>query len=464
MITFRTIVRFGARATLWSLMAFLALVSVWFCINRLLDAPPSAQQLALSVPPEGATQERRNIAVGILGLTAPMGSDFIEYGAEIKHLYDDSRRHQSQIETMMRGPKALRPTIDGFDINCWLEPDWPVFKGCLPFERAAAVIADNEQLLNRYRKLYDLEHYSAQDVYYNDAYLTVTRLVIADIQVDLRSGRPEAAYQKWKRQLRFVRANLRGPDTWVGKAISLVAVGMTLPVLDDLLLADPQIARTHAAELADLLRSEDIAASNPHGLVRAEFHLLQKTFEHPPFRHPEYGTDKLHWLVYHLGQKNRVLNRYAAFAVEYEAAMRLPWSAMQAEFLRLRERYSDVDGVDMLLDPFGTIFAVYYIESELKAAQFIRQMLVVDERLRLGTLLARLINENVPDANIPRFLASDRSLLDPFTGLPASWDPKDRKIYFLDPSEKCSIQSWFRVRDSRGSHERLPSIINTNAC
>jgi len=453
-----------AKTLAWFSGVLFLLIGLWFVANRLLDEPLSPQAAALLASADDSIPDTRNVAVGILGLSAPGNSDFIAHGTQIKALYA-SNAPRGQIQEMMRGPKSLRPTVDGEQVNCWVDPDWTSFKGCLPFEKAPAVLEENKELLARYKALYGLGQYAASDIYYNDAFLLLVRLAIAEMHVDLRNGKHEAAYRKWRQQLHFVRGNLRGTDTWVGKASGLVAIGLTLPFLDNLLVADPHIVKSHATELFELVRPEGIAAFAPDGIARAEFRLLAKALEHPPVPHPEYGTDRLHWLAYHLAQKNRILNRLAAFSSDYAVSLHLPWDNMEKDMTRLREKYASLSNRDFLLDPFGSLFLAEYVESQLRARQLVKQMHFVDRRLRLATLLVRLINENVRDANIPRFLASaDPKFFDPLTGNPAQWDPKDRKIYFTDSEDKCIVDTWFRVRETGRVRKPSSSVVNMNAC
>jgi hypothetical protein len=92
-------------------------------------------------------------------------------------------------------------------------------------------------------------------------------------------------------------------------------------------------------------------------------------------------------------------------------------------------------------------------------------MHVTDGRLRLATLAVRIITEGITDAEIPRFLASaGPNLQDPFTGAPMRWDPKDRKIYFPDPSDKCIVGAFFRLPALDKPKSELSATINTRAC
>lgn len=464
MLQSTVIVRTIPRAVAWLLLMLVAVIVVWFAANRLLDASPSPLQKALLVSTDHHVEDSQNIAVGMLGLTAPKGSDFIQYGVQIKALHA-ANAPMARIQELVRKSGALRPTVDGRQVTCWLDPDWTVFQDCLPFEKAPAVLAENKELLDRYRTLYTLGHYAAADIYYDDAFLTLVRLVIAQIHLDLRNGKYETAYRKWQKQLRFARGNLRGTDTWVGKAIGLVAIGMTLYPLDSLLVASPNLARVHAAELYELLLPEGIAAYDPEGIVHAEFRFLGKALDRAPISLPEYGMDRSHWLAFHLGQRNRILNRYAAFAPEYAASLWLPWAEIEKESARLRERYVYPGAWEFALDPFGSLFLAEYIEGQLRGREMRRQMHVIDGKLRLAILLVQLINENIRDGDVSRFLANaSPEFFDPFTATPAHWDSKDRKIYFLDPRDKCMVESWFRVRDLNRRWRPSSSVVEMTAC
>lgn len=445
----------------WLSVTLATLVVAWFALNRLSDAPISPEHRALARSAD-AIPDSSNVAVGILGLTAPKGLDFVAYGTEIKALYETDAPHE-QIRQRIRGPNTLQPTVDGTQAICWLDPAWTTFKDCLPFDKAPAVLQDNKELLERYKTLYELGQYEATDIYYNEAFLVLVRLVVAEMHLDLQRGDHEGAYQKWYRQTRFAKDNLRATDTWVGKAIGLVAIGMTIPLLDSLLMANPGTAKVHRAQLEEILRPDGIAAFNPDGIARAEFRMLRKAMNRPPAEVQGYAVDKLDWLAFYLGQKNRVLNRYAAFAPEYASALRGPWSEVEKTSAQLRDRYIFSSDLELVLDPFGSVLSARFIDGQLRASQMVKQMHFVDERFRLATLVVRILSERIPDAGIPALLASDPRFFDPFSSTPARWDPKDRKVYFVDPTDKCTVATWFRVRDTKRPPKKS-SVVDTSAC
>ena len=445
----------------WLAGVVVGLALLWFVANRLSDPAPSPAHQALAAS-RSSLPDSSNAALGILGLTAPTGSNFMQYGAQIKTLVS-ANAPQAQIQAMIDGPDTLRPTVTGQQTLCWLDPAWTTFKDCLPFDRAPEVLRENKELIERYRSLYDLEGFEATDILYNDAGTVVVRLVVAEMHLDMQRGDFEGAYRKWYRQLRFARRNLRSTDTWVGKAVGLVTIGMTIPVLDSLLYASPEIAKKHRAQLEEVLRPDGTASFDPDGIVRAEFHLLRRSLNAPPVEIPGYGVDRLHWLAFHFGQKNRMLNTYAAFAPDYAASLRLPWAEMERTSGHLLEKQRDPDTSALVLDPIGSMLSIDHIQGQLKAREMIRQMHFLDGKLRLATLLVRLASEEVPQPEIPKILAVDPALFDPFSSAPARWDSKDGKIYFVDPRDKCTVATWFRVRNLKRPPSKS-SVVDTNAC
>jgi hypothetical protein len=330
-------------------------------------------------------------------------------------------------------------------------------KGCLPFDQAPAALAENREILDRYKQLHLMKTYSGLGWSYNQAYLSVAKLAVVEIHVDLRKKDVATAYQKWRNQVFFVRNTLRGPDTWVGKAVGLVAIGISLPALEAILLADPKLAKQHASELKTLLKPDGIKAFNPEGIVRAEYVVLRNAFESEPQQVGDWPVDRLHWLAYRFGQHERIFNRYYFFARDYAAMLSLPWPQFEKEVQRLRQTFDYPSAWDISIDPFGSLFVADYVEGQLKTREMIRQMHIIDGRLRLSTLLVRIIDENIADTSITQFLESvGPEFSDPFTGKPMRWDPKQRVIYFPDPEYPCAMYASLRVPPPVGRSAAAP--------
>lgn len=244
----------------------------------------------------------------------------------------------------------------------------------------------------------------------------------------------------------FVGRNLRGTDTWAGKAVGMVSFGLTFELLQNLLQADPGIARRHRAHLLALLQPGGIEAFNPDGIVRAEYAVFRKALIEPPGQSEFRWFDRLHRLAIHLGQHDRIHNRYHAFAQDYAAMLRLPWTDVKAQSARLAEKHIVASSYDVLIDPFGTMFVAIQLDGYLKTPVMVRQIHVIDGKLRLATLLVRILGEGVADRDIPAFLAlAGPAFRDPFSGQPAQWDAKERRIQFPDQEYPGLMYASLRV-------------------
>ena len=452
------IIRGAAKLALWAFAALIAFVALWFAGNRWLDESPDPHRHAFLVSAADQLPDSSNIAVGILGLTAPANQDFVQYGAKVKSLYK-ANAPWADLQRMLDGPNTLKTSAELQPINCWLDPDGPPMKGCPSFEQAPAFLAEHRELLERFKQLRQMKAYSSVGIGSNRAYLFATKLAVIEIQIDLRNGHVALAYRKWRDEVSFVRNTLRGPDTWVGKAVGLVAIGLSLPVLDSILLADPNLARQHASELKTLLKPEGMTGFNPEGIVRTEYLFLRAALESEPQQVGDWPVDRLHWLAYHLCQKERIYNRYYRFAREYAAVLGLPWPEYVKNVPHLRQTFDDPSNWEVAIDPFGTLFIADYVRSQLKARELVRQMHYIDGRLMLSTALVQIVAGNISDSAIPHFLESAAGeIFDPFTGKPIRWNPKERALYFPDPEYPCAMYALARVPPPAGLNAPAPRV------
>ena len=191
------IIRGAAKLALWAFAALIAFVALWFAGNRWLDESPDPHRHAFLVSAADQLPDSSNIAVGILGLTAPANQDFVQYGAKVKSLYK-ANAPWADLQRMLDGPNTLKTSAELQPINCWLDPDGPPMKGCPSFEQAPAFLAEHRELLERFKQLRQMKAYSSVGIGSNRAYLFATKLAVIEIQIDLRNGHVALAYRKWR--------------------------------------------------------------------------------------------------------------------------------------------------------------------------------------------------------------------------------------------------------------------------
>lgn len=110
------------RITVRILAGIVALALIWFAANRSFDEKPDPQRVAFISSREEPLADDQNIAVGILGLGAPRGTDFLKFGARMKELYD-RRAPGAEIQRELHGPNELRLSVTHDEINCWVDPE-----------------------------------------------------------------------------------------------------------------------------------------------------------------------------------------------------------------------------------------------------------------------------------------------------------------------------------------------------
>ncbi|HKB61402.1 MAG TPA: hypothetical protein VKD03_00895 [Burkholderiales bacterium] len=444
------------RIVLWTLAGFVVIVVIWFAANRLFDEKPDPQRAAFVFPPEEPLPDDKNIAVGILGLGAPRGTDFLEFGAHVKGLYD-RRVPSAEIQRELHGTNELRLSATHDEIRCWIDPENYKQKDCLPFDKAPDALKQNRELLERYKRIQKLPA-NANTRFFQSILLDLTNLSVAEMRLDMHAGNYEAAYAKWSDQFRFVRTYLRGRDTWVGKMIGLVIAGSSLPVLEDLLVKKPQLARAYADELLEVLRPGGIEAFNLSSSMRADY-LEIDAFLRGSFPESDPFLDTIDRLAQKLVQKERFGNRYARYSQDYIRALHRPWPESVEELQRLRGEYVESFGWKDLVDPFGWILFARHVRWQLKSTSTLHQMNIVDGRLRLATLVVQMLNSGVRDRDISAFLErADSRLKDPFTGKPMIWDSEHGRIYFVSADYKCLI-NYIRVPVLDPRSGRLPPKV-----
>jgi len=185
----------------WALTALLSLVALWFAANRLLDESPVPDREQFLVFASDQLPDERNIAIGILGLTAPSGQDFVQHGAKVKSLVR-ANAPRSEVQEMVWGPKTLQPTKESEEFwRCWQFPSRLEIKDCIPFEQASAILMQNSELLAQYKAFHRLGAYSGYASTRNHAYLTVVDLAVAELHLDLKRNQHDGAYRKWRDQV-----------------------------------------------------------------------------------------------------------------------------------------------------------------------------------------------------------------------------------------------------------------------
>jgi hypothetical protein len=185
----------------------------------LQDEPltPMAEQ-ALHYQPLSVPSEK-NAFVGIAGLDAPAGSDFIQVGVEnIRRANQDFQRFGFNVSSKENVPQiAQKLELSGKDIrSCVTE----ITENCLEEIRAEAQniqkrLEENEELVNRYLRIQAMPEFSNVSTGYFAPYgpvLNLSRLLSAKAVLDIQNGRLEEGLGFIERNVNFYRGILASKD------------------------------------------------------------------------------------------------------------------------------------------------------------------------------------------------------------------------------------------------------------
>ena len=410
------------RAQRYGLFA-LALIAGWLAFaffhdEKLDDGFDEFYFGARSVVPDD-----ENISVGISGLSAPSGMDFMTHGRFVSGLWL-SRISSEEAKARINALGKLDFIGTREELGCWYES---IAKrkdeNCGSESRLVMLLQSNAELLSRYRQLYRLPH-SSRLTYNASLQIDLNRLIAAEIRLDLRKRRTDLAYQKWRDNHIFLRRMLGEEGTWVDKAIGLVVEQISLDTAEFLIKAAPEMASTHYQEMKELLRPDGLARYNLPGVMRAEYELFDPIYAKPAslriWVHPGF-----------------IRNRFFRSATDFLKVSQGPPSEVAKEVNAMWLTYSSGWRLDYLSDPLNTVWIRVLLGGQAKTGNMLQQMHLRDGQLRLLTLRLDILHLGVQDGGIDAFLeSSEKGLRNPFTGDPMKWEPAKRAIYFQSSGEE----------------------------
>lgn len=391
----------------------------WIAFVCLYDEPLDPGFADFYFKDQRRIPDDQNAVIGLLGLSAPAGADFMEHGRAVVGNWQELARGGGRIAA----PEKLESTVRQLELDCWLYPA-NHFKDshCASETRLTALLKENAELLTRYRKVYRLPHFSGVPIA-DPVLLDLNKLVVAEIQLDLRKRRTNQAYENWRENHRFLVRALAADATWIDKAIIRVSHGLSLFVLDELLTNAPQIAREHYAELLELLRPLELSEYNLKGAIRAEYLLFDSL----------YGTPETLKFWVH---PNFVRNRFYRLALDYLEVCGNP-DRLNERLEALRQKHILEWNLDYLRDPLNTLIARMLLNGQVSAGVLVEGMYFKMAYVRLLALKVRILNARIPDSKIEAFLQeTEENLRNPLTDEPMRWNSSRRAIYFDVPGNQ----------------------------
>jgi hypothetical protein len=387
--------------------------------------------LAPDVPTIPVSRSVSDVTIGLIGLEAPAGADFMAYGRKIylEMQQADFSSHSATAKGKT-GEQRLAATFPD-NLECWLyrprdEMSAEVKNNCATKAELQTVLNENAELISRYRQIQKLAFAADGESFRMQSQIYLNKLHVAEIALDLQNGNAELAYRKWADNHRHQTRMAGYQGDWVVTAVNLVNEGLSLLALDILMAHAPQLMQTHRDELQDLLKPRpNDWQRNLANILRSELRQYKQRPESAVAQH----------IVHEHVRENRLQNRYAAYIADYTNAVRKnpanTANALQEVHASHRAwRASD------LLDPINAIAYRSLIEGQYKTGALIQSTANKEAVRRLWTIAVMQPNLLTKADVAPASLITDKDLHSPFDGSVAKWDAAKRVLFFEGEANK----------------------------
>ncbi len=380
------------------------------------DEPLNPEAAAFyAVPPLGP--RTNSAAVGLVGLTAPSGEDFMAYGRKTTaEMFIGTDKPLPEQDDKSR---RLEINWNQDRMNCWTDDYEPFDRDpqCAPIEEAIRTLEANQEIRSRYRQILKLE--PASRIFpatYGHSFILLTKLTLVEAKVALRQGRSEAAYRLWADQHAFLRRMISCGGTWVETAILMVNEGLSLSFAESMLHNAPQLIGKHFEELSKLLAPESITRFNFPEMARSQHDMLQWYVDHGDASNILYP--------------NFISNWYYRYAIEIMELTSLPAGKLDEREKLGRETLRRLE-VAKIEDKYMPSAEFFKSTQLIVPFSIIKAMHGKNRVMNLLTMRLRVYKDKVPDAEIPAYLLKNAAnLREPFNDSPMQWSPTKRTLFY----------------------------------
>ena len=370
-------------------------------------------------------QNAQNAAIGIDGLNAPSGSDFMARGVLVNSEFSKHPDEWNREDALISKTGLLSDTVKNGELDCNIWPDTKNIQACANDERVRQLLVENKELLDRYWQITRLSKFG--HMHENGGlFLTINKLINASILMDARNGQIEKSYTQWRDNFQLLIIGISSENTLIDKAILMVAYRMAISSIESMLYEAPSLVGLHGSDLIQLLQPAGIARWNLEGALRAEYMMLD------PALSPQ---KKKFW--YH---ENFVKNRFYRFSQAYLSATEHSSIAeIETALLQVKKQYATIStwNSDYLKDPLNSFFSRIMLGGLSKTTELLKSMIKNDGMLRLLILRVHIQQVHISDIDIPKLIENANQGLDNlYKDQVVHWD-EDRRVLWLD-NDDCS--------------------------
>ncbi|MBV8468048.1 MAG: hypothetical protein JO218_19055 [Burkholderiales bacterium] len=383
----------------------------------------------------------QNAVIYLRALDAPAGADLLAFGRA------DIVNEQRYLDDMLRWRRAtgypyeIKQAIEiKGDVNAALYcnetslSDLAAREKCISTAGLRSLIERNQEILGRYEHVLALPYYQGTVSRNTMLSLSLAKLYCLNIDLSVREGKVEEAYQLWVAFQRYILRAHGSDSLVVDKSVMLVSEGIGYEALNEIMVANPDVLINHHDEIEQMLKTQGLNSWN----FRADFVWYYRNMN----RSLEVGASSP---IFHPNFiRNRIYRTMVAIESVLDSEDPKDYSR---KTLDIWHQYGDIArwSNDYLRDPLNTFPSRYVYCNGLKAYGQIAQNVVRhDDIAGLIKLVIKARQQNITDDQMPAFIQREGNAYpDRIDGLPIVWDAKHRTIGYGDPATYSGLH--FRV-------------------
>lgn len=427
----------------WALIIPFSIYGLLAAIN-LMDEALSPESKALMASPQAA-DDPGNGFLALVGTNAPPNEDPVGYGVDWVSSYNAATDHESVVKAGARFSYDTLPFRGDDKLLCN-----PRKTLCLPQANERGVVwrkmaTDNELLLTRQRGLAAFTKFD--ETYFPPTiqtplpnYRNQSRLLALDlIALDAADGKLETALSALDDRIAFDRLALLGSRSMLTGMVAASWLGQDYALLSEVVAANSSMLQQHKARLyrmteplqVDSLRT--VAKRLFEGEFITQSHsLLSLT---PEVIRQSIGFELNHTLVllsWPFFKPHATINQWAREQAVIESRI-LDFSPEKydtwvTQFAQDRQSVRDrIYSWRTLYNPTGKIISLW--ARDYSGEDYVLRLSDVIGTTRLLRLQIKVLRDRTTDADMASTLA-DKTLHDPYSGKPMTWDATNRWLSF----------------------------------
>jgi hypothetical protein len=276
----------------------------------------------------------------------------------------------------------------------------------------------NRLLLERYMKLTNYSSFKNLPVGdFNEhgdtgLFIDLTKLTVANLVVQSRLGKSDAAIDNWLKLNSFFRRALADENTLMDKSTLMMSYPVVIKSLPNILSNSPELAKKHELQLANALSPFGADKYNLAGAVKAEY------------------SFSIGFLIDKLG--NYYGNKSVEFAKDFSQLSKESALNFDAKDLEFRDKW--IEKID-LVDPIYGTFYNFIISGVSFGSSLMHSMHEQNATARMLNLQVNILANKVSYNDMPNYIQNLPSEFNnPLTEKPYEWDAEKKSIYFdLEP-------------------------------